>query len=157
ALVEAVVRAADRFAASAPLTTIWGRNVPSPASSNYQDWVWGQMHGLRLGRLLPLQSPAFQKPDAARGLPFYERPGGEFSVSPCAHGYDDFDFTCNSGSALRMIHVMNPAGPVTYNAIPGGYSADPENSSFMSEMERWNRGEPRKIEDERAALEANGA
>lgn len=154
-LVRSVLSARDRLASGQTLAEVFGRQIPSPASADPADWVWGNVHGLRLDGLIPVGQNAFQRPTADRGLPFYERPGGQFAVTPCDHGYDDFNFTCSSGSSLRMVHDMNPDGPVTYNAVPGGYSANPASPYFDSEVEIWNRAQPRKIEDDRATLEAN--
>lgn len=156
-LVRAVLAGLDRLASGQILAEVFGREIPSPASANPADWVWGEMHGLRLDGLLPIPGGGFQRPTADRGLPFYERPGGQFAVTPCDHNYDDFNFTCSSGSSLRMLHDMNPDGPVTYNAVPGGYSGDPSSPFYDSEVEIWNRAEPRKLEDDRATLEANAS
>lgn len=157
ALVDSVVQAADRFERDDVLTEALGRPIPSPGSRNTVDWIWGKMHGLVLDALVPTSSTDFQMPQPERGLPFYERGGGEFSVNPCPHGYNDFNFSCATGAAMRMIHDMNPNNPVTYNAIAGGYSGDPESPYFMSEFQMWQRGEARKLEDEPDVLDANGA
>jgi acyl-homoserine lactone acylase PvdQ len=154
-LVWALLEGRDRLTSGQNLTEIWGRAIPSPGSSDPSDWVWGKMHGLRLDGLVPFGQTPFQRPTSERGLPFYERPGGQFAVTPCDHGYNDFNFTCTSGSSLRMVHEMDPSGPVTYNALPGGYSSDPASPYFASEVEMWNRAEPRKLEDDRATLEQN--
>ncbi len=148
-LVRAVLAARDRLASGAALASVWGQDIPSPGSGDPSTWVWGKMHGLRLDSLVPASTSNFRRPSPDRGLPFYERSGGEFAVSPCDHGYDDFNFTCTGGSSLRMIHDMTPDGPVTYNVVPGGYSSDPSSPSYDSEVERWNRAQPRKLEDDR--------
>jgi penicillin amidase len=154
-LVMSVLDARDRLASEEPLATHFGREIPSPNSGDPEDWVWGKMHGLRLSGIFPSEgSSSYARP--AEGLPFYERPGGEFAVSPCNHGYDDTDFTCTSGSSLRMIHQMNADGEsVTYNAIPGGYSGVPGSETYLSEMQRWQNANPRKIETDRDVLEQN--
>jgi penicillin G amidase len=147
-LVLPLLEARSRLASGQTLAEIWGRPIDSPASNNPEDWVWGNMHGLRLDSLFPVGQAPFRRPSTERGLPFYERPGGQFAVSPCDHGYNNFNFTCSSGSSLRMIHDMDPSGPVTYNAVPGGYALDPSSPYYDSEVEIWNRAEPRKLEDD---------
>jgi penicillin amidase len=154
-LVRALLAGRDRLASGQNLAEVWGREIPSPGSGDPTDWVWGEMHGLRLDGLVPFAQAPFQRPSSERGLPFYERPGGQFAVSPCDHGYNNFNFTCTSGSSLRMVHDMDPSGPTTFNAVPGGYSGDPSSPYFDSEVEMWNRAEPRKLEDDRATLEQN--
>jgi acyl-homoserine lactone acylase PvdQ len=154
-LVSALLKAKDRLAGEREFATVFGRKIDSPNSSNPEDWVWGNVHGLKLDGMLPFGQSLYQQP--SEGLPFYPRGGGEFAVSPCDHGYDDFNFTCGSGSSLRMIHDMDPDDPTTYNAIPGGYSMDPDDESFMSEFDRWQEANPRKIETDPAKLEENGA
>ncbi len=154
-LVTAVIDARDRLADGRDLADVWGSKVASPNSTNPDDWIWGNMHGLKLDAFIPFGTTPFQRPTSERDGPrFYERPGGEFAVTPCNHGYDNFDFTCTSGSSLRMFHDMKADGPVTYNAVPGGYATDPASPYYLSEMDIWNRAEPRKIEDDRDALEA---
>gem|GEM_PF-5647639 len=157
ALVHAVVRAADRFENPADLGEVSGRAIPSPASSDYGDWVWGRMHGLALAAMMPSVSGEFQRPEAVENLPFYARGGGEFSVNPCAHGYRDFDFSCTAGAGLRLIHSMDPDNPQTFSAIAGGYSGDPSSPYFMSEFDLWQRGESRKLQDQEVLLDASNS
>ncbi|MFW5966255.1 MAG: penicillin acylase family protein [Persicimonas sp.] len=152
-LVTSLLKTRDRYADSQRLASVWDRDIDSPASSDPNDWVWGEMHGLSLEALIPFGQDQFRRPTEERGLPFYERPGGQFAVSPCDHGYNNYDFTCSAGSSLRMVHEMDPDGPTTYNAIPGGYTTDPSDPYYDSEVEIWNDADPRRIETDRDALE----
>lgn len=151
-LVMALLDAKDRFASDEPLAMHFDREIPSPNSGDPADWVWGEMHGLRLEGTLPqTQNSNYSRPKT--GLPFYPRPGGEFAVSPCNHGFDDTDFTCTGGSSLRMVHRMSDDGEsVTYNAVPGGYSGVPGTDTYMSEFQRWQNANPRKLETDPNAL-----
>ena len=150
-LVNAVLEANDRLASGKTLAQVFNRDIPSPESDDPKDWIWGKVHGLSLGAILPFGGEFYERPEM--GLPFYPRPGGQNAVSPCNHNYDDFDFTCSSGSSLRMVHDMDPNNPTTYNAIPGGYSMNPDDPSFMSEFKRWQEPNPRKIESDKSELE----
>lgn len=154
-IVRALFRAKDRLASDDELGERFGRPIPSPGSADPEDWVWGNVHGARLESLLPLGKGEYQRPtaDEVDGLPFYPRPGGQFAVSPCNPGYGDFDFTCSSGSSLRMVHDMDPEEPVTYNALPGGYSMNPEDETYMSEFDLWQTPpEPRRLETDPEAV-----
>lgn len=154
-MVRALLKARERLGVAEPFGEPFdGREVPSPASADVADWIWGRLHGLSLAPLVPAPlGPADQRP--AEGLPFYSRPGGEFAVSPCNHDHDDFDFTCTAGSSLRMVHDMDPDGPVSYNSMPGGASADPDSPYFDNQLEAWNQGQALEMLWDFAAIEAD--
>ncbi len=149
-LVRAVLQADDRLQNASLFGVRHDRDIPGPQSADIDDWIWGNLHGLTLDGLIPIPGPAFQRPE--EGLPFYERPGGSWSVSPCGNGYMTFAFNCSSGSSLRMVHEMDPDGPVTYNAIPGGASEDPASPHFDDQIERWNDADPYLLVDDRDEL-----
>ena len=151
-LVRSLLDAQDRLGSSAPFGSRFGRDIPSPRSTDSGDWVWGNLHGLSLSPLLPFVGADWQRP--ASGLPFYERQGGQLAVTPCNHGFRNFDFVCGSGSSLRMVHDMDPAGPRTWNAVPGGTVADPTSPFFDNQMEMWQGGAPTLMRWDRAEIEA---
>ena len=115
-------------------------------------WVWGKMHGVALAPLLPL-GEGLVRP--AEGLPFFSRPGGEWAVSPCNTGIDGFNFTCTAGSTLRMVSVMDPVNPVTYNSIPGGTDADLASPFYDDQIDRWNAGEAMIMRWDQAEIQAD--
>lgn len=151
-LVRSLLDAKDRLAGVEPFGRRFSRDIPSPRSADPADWVWGNLHGLRLAPLLPFVGASWRRPET--GLPFYERQGGQFAVTPCNHGFDDFDFTCGSGSSLRMVHEMDPGGPTTVNTVPGGTVADPASEFFDNQFEAWQAGEPMPMRWERTEVEA---
>ncbi|AWV88883.1 penicillin acylase family protein [Bradymonas sediminis] len=157
ALVHSVVRAADRFARSAALGEALGRAIPSPGSASYSDWVWGRMHGVALAASLPTPSDTYARPGASARQPFFGHGGAEFSIKRCPHGFNDFNFSCDTGAAVRMLHVMNAGDSVSYIAIPGGYSGDPASPFYMSEFDGWRGAPARKVEINENLLDANGA
>ena len=150
-LVRSVLQARERLATAAGWGARFGRDIEGPESDDPQDWIWGEFHGLSLDGFFPGIEGAFQRPESGR--PFFSRPGGTFSVSPCGNGYGNFNFTCTSGSSLRMVHDLDPDGPVTYNAIPGGASEDPDSPHFDDQIERWNQADPYLLIDDRDELE----
>ena len=151
-LVRALMQARDRLGAPQPFGSRLSRDIPSPRSTDPADWVWGNLHGLALNGLLPITGVDWQRP--SDGLPFFERQGGQLAVTPCNHGYNDFDFICTSGSSLRMVHDMDPGGPRTWNAVPGGTVADPASPYFDNQMAPWQAGTPMLMRWERADVEA---
>ncbi len=152
-LVRSVLQARDRLADASTFGSRLGRDIEGPQSDDPDDWIWGNLHGLYLDGFFPGIEPALARPESGR--PFFERPGGTFSVSPCGNGYLHFNFTCGSGSALRMVHDLSPDGPVTYNAIPGGASENPNSPHFDDQIERWNAAEPYRLIDDRDELEGS--
>ena len=152
-LVRALLDARTRLGANTPFGSRFSRDIPSPNSTDPADWVWGNLHGLALSPLLPFVGADWQRP--AAGLPFYERQGGQLAVTPCNHGFDDFDFVCGSGSSLRMVHDMDPAGPRTWNASPGGTVADPASEFFDNQIAPWQEGTPMLMRWDRADIEAD--
>ena len=52
-LVSAMLKAKDRLASGQTFATVFGRAIDSPNSSNPEDWVWGNVHGLKLDGMLP--------------------------------------------------------------------------------------------------------
>lgn len=152
-LVRALLDAQDRLGAATAFGSRFGRDVPSPRSTDPADWVWGNLHGLALNPLLPFVGADWQRP--AIGLPFYERQGGQLAVTPCNHNFDDFNFLCGSGSSLRMVHDMNPAGPRTWNVQPGGAVADPASEFFDNQIAAWQDGAPMLMRWDRAEIEAD--
>lgn len=151
-LVRSVLQASERLETAETWGGRLGRDIEGPQSADPEDWIWGHFHGLALDGFFPGIETSFQRPESGR--PFYERPGGSFSVSPCGNGYQHFNFTCTSGSALRMVHDMTPGDPVTYNAIPGGASQDPDSPHFDDQIERWNDADPYLLIDDRDELES---
>lgn len=151
-LFEAVAEARAVLGSNQVLDRELDRKIRAPDSTDPADWIWGNHHGLTLGSLLPIGD--FARPET--GLPFFPRGGGEFAVSPCNHGNNDYDFTCGSGSSLRMVHDMNPEGPVTYNAVPGGYSMNPQHDDYFSEFDLWQKAQPRKLETDFSVLRQSG-
>jgi penicillin amidase len=152
ALVRAILQARARLGSPEAFGARLGRDIPSPRSQNQADWIWGNLHGLTVDALVPVSPEPYQRPK--EGLPFYSRPGGELAVSPCNQGHNDFNFTCTAGSSLRMVHDLDPDGPVTYNSIPGGPSGDPESPYGDSQLETWDRGEAVKMLWTREEVEA---
>ncbi len=150
-LVRSVLQARERLATAAGWGIRFGRDIEGPESDDPEDWIWGNFHGLSLDGFFPGIEGAYQRPATDR--PFFARPGGTFSVSPCGNGYVSFNFTCSSGSSLRMVHDLDPDGPVTYNAIPGGASENPDSPHFDDQIERWNQADPYRLISDRDELE----
>jgi penicillin G amidase len=150
-LIRALVKGRDRLASSANFGTYDMRDIASPRSADWRSWVWGKLHGLRLDGLTPLEPETFFRPKTGT-TPFVARGGGEHAVSPCNHGYNDFNMTCGSGSSLRMVHVLDPAGPTTWNVIPGGASADPASPHYDDQLEDWNNNKAHELLWDEAAI-----
>jgi penicillin amidase len=62
--------------------------------------------------------------------------------------------TCGAGSSLRMVHVLDPAGPKTWNVIPGGASADPASPHYDDQVANWNANQAHELLWDKAAVEA---
>ncbi len=153
-LVRSVLEAHEHLTTSPTFGSRGNIDIEGPLSAATEDWVWGNLHGLFLNALVPGTESGMRRPQSAP--PFYERPGGTFSVSPCGNGYTSFNFTCGSGSSLRMVHDLSPDGIVSYNAVPGGASQNPDSPYFDDQIERWNRAEPYRLIDDRDELEQVG-
>ena len=151
-LVRSLLQARDRLANASEFGRRFERTIPGPQSTNPDDWVWGNLHGLSLRGFFPVIESSFNRPGS--GLPFYERPGGTHTISPCGNGYRHFNFTCGGGASLRMVHDLNADDPVTYNALPGGASENPNNPHFDDQIERWNQADPYRLIDDRAQMES---
>jgi penicillin amidase len=152
-LVRALLQARARLGSDTPFGAANAVDIPSPRSTDWRTWVWGKLHGLRLEGLTPLEPETFYRPNAGP-LPFLSRGGGEHAVSPCNHGYNDFNMTCGAGSSLRMVHVLDPAGPKTWNVIPGGASADPASPHYDDQVANWNANQAHELLWDKAAVEA---
>jgi penicillin amidase len=155
-LIRSLLLARDRLASQAAFGEYDMRPIASPRSQDWRTWVWGKLHGLRLAGLTPLEPDTFFRPKTG-ATPFFERPGGEFAVSPCNHGYDNFNMTCGSGSSLRMVHILDPAGPKTWNVIPGGASADPAAAHYDDQLANWNANQAHELLWDEAAIKTAAA
>lgn len=153
-LIKSVLQARDRLELSSDWGERSGVEIDGPESGDPADWVWGRLHGLFLDGLLPGLESMFARPQTAP--PFYERPGGSFTVSPCGNDYTGFNFTCTHGAALRIVFDVDPDDPTTRYVLPGGVSEDPDSPHFLDQIERWNDADPYRMPNSRDELESIG-
>ncbi len=100
---------------------------------------WEELHRLTLSALLPVPElnippPADPDPKLAGGYP---RHGTPYSVDVGPGGYDSLDFSFAHGPAMRHVTAMTDGEPVTWLALAGGQSYDPDNPHFRDLMDTY--------------------
>lgn len=105
-------------------------------------WRWGKLHRLTLRPLFPLEElevPTPDEPDPLlrKGFP---RHGDEYCPDVGSSGLDDFDFTYESGPAMRHVTRFAPgASPRTFFALPGGQVFDRRSPHYRDLMDTYWR------------------
>jgi len=113
-------------------------------STNVLDYRWGKLHRIVFNHTL--NSDPFDVPngggfvDLDENLPGLARQGGYEAVdasshSPSANSLNGFMF--GSGPSRRFIGVMDPAGAIAQEVIPGGQSGVFYHPNYASQLPLW--------------------
>lgn len=95
-------------------------------------WRWGKVHTTQ---------PAFFAP-LGLDQDAYPRHGGIGTVDVGDYTFASVDnFTFRSGSAIRFVCELDPAGPIARNVVPGGQIFDPNSPHYKDQLELWARNE----------------
>jgi penicillin amidase len=114
-------------------------------------WRWGALHAVRFQTLVPLWPaltfPALDDATFPRGFP---RAGDQFTVDVGNYNsrpdtYSLLAFDINIGPVQRLVVDLDPAGPVAFNAIPGGAIWDNTSPHFRDEAELWRRDQRHRV------------
>lgn len=117
-------------------------DLPSlfPDAASAGDYLWGELHRLTLDSLLPIPGGALDLPGPDDGDLFgkgFARPGDQYSVNVCNGGLGDTKFTCGSGPIMRFCVELDPAGPRSFQMIPGGQSFDRQSPHYRDWLDDW--------------------
>ncbi len=126
--------------------------------------AWGAHHRVTLAPLTPLwiemHIPSVADPVFKKGFP---RHGDLLAVDASDYRTswpldESPDFTFAIGAAQRFVMDLDPAGPRSWNAIPGGNIWDPASPHFRDGADLWRRNQTRsvpfRVEDVVAAKES---
>jgi len=115
-------------------------------------WRWGMLHTIRFSSLLSGTGGQLSIPsDGDTKWPEggYPRHGDDANVDRCDFGLGGsshkFEFSYSSGPAQRMVALLDPAGPVVMNALPGGNVWIPSDKHFADEVELWRLNKSKKV------------
>jgi penicillin amidase len=106
-------------------------------------WTWGTLHTIRFDTMVSGTGGQLSiPPDGDTKFPHgYPRHGDEQVVdrSDFGLGGDGYTFSFNygDGPAQRFVGEMDPAGPKSHNALPGGNIWQPGNPHFDDEAQMW--------------------
>ncbi len=108
-------------------------------SDDVAQWLWGPLHTVRFGSLIPGTGAELSiPPDGDSTFPNgFPRQGGLEVVDASHPGLGSYSFSYGSGPSQRFTVDLDPAGPVAYNAIPGGQSMDNTSPHFRDAAELW--------------------
>jgi penicillin amidase len=113
--------------------------------------VWGAHHTVTFAPLTPLWTemhlPSAYDPVFTTGFP---RHGDLFAVDASDYRTswpldESPAFTFAIGAAQRFVVDLDPAGPRSWNAIPGGNIWDPASPHFRDSADLWRRNQTRSV------------
>ena len=135
-------------------------------SATMDDWRWGNLHTLRLQTIVPqvgmdqLSIPTVADEIVPGGWP---RPGDRGVVDASSFSSRAIErdssgtspFRYSSGPVQRLVVEMTPAGPVAWNALPGGNAQDPDSVHHDDEAALWRTNQAPRVWFTNAEVEAN--
>ena len=129
-------------------------------TEDMDEWLWGLRHFVQFDSLLAdfvgdnpaialLAKPFRISPerlplatdmgpdDPRRGLPWFPRPGGWFTVDAADPRFEHGDWTYTHGPVMRMVIALDHGRVSGQNVLPGGQSALADSPHFDDQAARW--------------------
>jgi len=118
---------------------------------NLADYRWGAYHSIRFEALVPIWGQLSIPPTGNKTFPNgFPRHGDNFAVDVAGFSLSAAldkmpNFTYNHGPTQRFVVDMDPAGPKSWNALPGGAIWDSQNVHFSDQAELWRRNQTHAV------------
>lgn len=120
-------------------------------SPNVSDYRWGKYHTIRFEAIVPLFTSLSIPPGSNKIFPTgFPRHGDNYVVDVAGFSYGSTagklpNFAYGHGPTQRFVVDMDPAGPKSWNALPGGAIWDAQNPHFADQAELWRRNETHQV------------
>jgi penicillin amidase len=111
------------------------------------DYRWGAFHTIRFEAIVPIFTALSIPPGSNKTFPSgFPRHGDSFAIDVAGFSFGSTpdkmpNFAYGHGPTQRFVVDLDPAGPKTWNALPGGAVWDSQNPHFADQAELWRRNE----------------